>query len=172
MKENILPLAIDFAKGAHYSTGHFYDKIHPYSYHLKMVYDFGVKYQHLLLDDYERNIALSTCWTHDVIEDCRMTYNDVKEVLGVEIAEVTYALTNEKGKSRKQRANDKYYEGIRNTPLATFVKLCDRLANVSYSKQQGSSMLDAYRKDQEYFTAQLYDAEFDVMFSELNDLLK
>ena len=101
-----------------------------------------------------------------------MTYNDVKEVLGVEIAEVTYALTNEKGKSRKQRANDKYYEGIRNTPLATFVKLCDRLANVSYSKQQGSSMLDAYRKDQEYFTAQLYDAEFDVMFSELNDLLK
>ena len=103
-----------------------------------------------------------------------MTYNDIREALGGPIAEITYALTNEKGRNRKERANEKYYEGIRNTPYATFVKLCDRLANVTYSKQQGSSMLDAYRKDQAFFEEQLLNgrnANYQPMVDEMRELL-
>ena len=48
-------------------------------------------------------------------------------------AEIVYALTNEKGRTRAERANERYYEGIRQTPYAPFVKLCDRLANVTYA---------------------------------------
>ena len=52
-----------------------------------------------------------------------------------------------KGKNRKERANDKYYEGIRNTDGAIFVKLCDRIANVQYSKMTKSRMFEMYKKE-------------------------
>jgi (p)ppGpp synthase/HD superfamily hydrolase len=100
--------------------------------------------------------------------------------LGVTVAEITYALTNEKGKNRKERANAKYYKGIRETPYATFIKLCDRLANVSYSKSVNSKMIEAYQKEQGGFECQLrYYDEFEacdddmyaVMWAELNEML-
>jgi (p)ppGpp synthase/HD superfamily hydrolase len=97
-------------------------------------------------------------WGHDLIEDCRVSYNDVKEQLGQEAADIIYAVTNEKGKNRKERANDKYYEGIRNTPGAVFVKLCDRIANVQYSKMTKSRMFEMYKKENDEFIVKLgYD---------------
>ncbi|WP_298473442.1 hypothetical protein [uncultured Maribacter sp.] len=62
------------------------------------------------------------CWVHDIIEDARETYIDVLENTNVTIAELAYALTNEKGRTRKERANDAYYRGIQKTPNASFVK--------------------------------------------------
>jgi len=94
-------------------------------------------------------------WGHDLIEDCRVSYNDVKEQLGQEAADIIYAVTNEKGKNRKERANDKYYEGIRNTPGAVFVKLCDRIANVQYSKMTKSRMFEMYKKENDDFIVRL-----------------
>jgi hypothetical protein len=47
--------------------------------------------------------------------------------------EIVYALTNDKGRSRTERAGDHYYQGIRETPYAPFLKLSDRLANITYS---------------------------------------
>jgi hypothetical protein len=79
----------------------------------------------------------------------------VKNHLGQEAADIIYALTNEKGKNRKERANDKYYEGIRNTPGAVFVKLCDRIANVQYSKMTGSRMFEMYKKENINFMVSL-----------------
>jgi hypothetical protein len=79
----------------------------------------------------------------------------VKEHLGQEAADIIYALTNEKGKNRKERANDKYYEGIKNTPGAVFVKLCDRIANVQYSKMTGSRMFEMYKKENDEFVTKL-----------------
>jgi hypothetical protein len=78
---------------------------------------------------------------HDSIEDARQSYNDILKVArsllteeqALMATEIVYALTNEKGRTRAERANDKYYAGIRQTPYAPFVKLCDRLANVSFS---------------------------------------
>ena len=95
------------------------------------------------------------CWGHDLIEDTRVSYNDVKEQLGESAADIIYSLTNEKGKNRKERANDKYYEGIRNTPGGVFVKLCDRIANVQYSKMTGSRMFEMYKKENLEFTKAL-----------------
>jgi (p)ppGpp synthase/HD superfamily hydrolase len=85
----------------------------------------------------------------------RVSYNDVKDALGQEVADIVYAVTNEKGKNRKERANDKYYEGIRNTPGAVFVKLCDRIANVQYSKMTGSRMFEMYKKENINFMIKL-----------------
>jgi (p)ppGpp synthase/HD superfamily hydrolase len=146
----------------HSSTNHMYDAYLPYEFHLRMVVKVAEQFLHLISDGPilkpSHNTILMAAWGHDLIEDTRTSYNDVKEILGDEVADIVYALTNEKGKNRKQRANDKYYEGIRNTKGAVFVKLCDRIANVQYSKMTESRMFEMYKKENHDFMDQLgYD---------------
>ena len=102
-----------------------------------------------------REAVMIAVWGHDLIEDARVSYNDVKSNLGPEAADIIYAVTNEKGKNRSERANAKYYEGIRNTPGAVFVKLCDRIANVQYSKLTKSRMFEMYKEENVSFGMQL-----------------
>jgi (p)ppGpp synthase/HD superfamily hydrolase len=159
----------------HRSTNHMYDVYLPYEFHLRMVNNVFRDFCHLL--DYTKDYftgedfvsmgrgqitLIEACsrasWGHDLIEDCRVSYNDVKANLGQEAANIIYAVTNDKGKSRGERAGDKYYEGIRNTPGAVFVKLCDRIANVQYSKMTKSRMFEMYKKENDNFIIQLgYD---------------
>lgn len=167
--KKIVVTAMEYAVSCHAETNHTYDG-QPYVIHLRMVLNFCEKYQSLLNPD-EHDFALAGAFVHDVIEDCRQTYNDVKEACGIEVAEIAYALTNEKGKNRKERANSKYYEGIRNTPCAQFVKICDRLANATYSKQMGSRMIEAYRKEMPNFKNELYSEQYKEMFDELESIL-
>ena len=154
-----------FAFKSHSSTNHKYDGL-PYKVHLRLVIEVAKKYIHLIPED-KRAIVIAACWCHDVIEDCRLTYNDVKETLGVEVADIVYALTNDKGKNRKQRAGENYYKGIRETEFGTFVKLCDRFANLNYSTLIGSRMSDMYKKEMPHFIKSVYDSKYDVMFEDL-----
>ena len=155
----------------HRNTNHFYDTYLPYEFHLRMVNQVAQDFRHLLDDtkDYYTGepiinpiiqvslvkACMLATWGHDLIEDTRVSYNDVKEQLGQEAADIIYAVTNEKGKTRKERANEMYYEGIRNTPGAVFVKLCDRIANVQYSKMTGSRMFEMYKKENRSFVRSL-----------------
>ena len=160
---------IQFCVEQHKSTNHMYDTYLPYKFHLRMVANVAEDFKHLLddkvdyytgkVETYKRadisvtlqEACLIAAWGHDLIEDTRVSYNDVKSHLGQEAADIIYAVTNEKGKNRKERANEKYYEGIRNTPGAVFVKLCDRIANVQYSKMTKSRMYEMYKKENEHF---------------------
>lgn len=162
--------AKQFAFKAHKDVNQFYGD-RPYSYHLKMVAAFGEMFIHLIPED-KRDVVISACYCHDLIEDARMTYNDIKQVLGEEVAEIVYALTNEKGRTRKERANDKYYQGIRETPFASFVKCCDRIANVTNSKNEGSRMFKMYEKENPEFVEKIYDGTYKEMFNYLNELFK
>ncbi len=167
----------------HSSTNHFYDKYLPYEFHLRMVAHVAKQNIKLIemscegdIESWVEDITLAA-FGHDLIEDTRVSYNDVKEVLGYTAAEIIYAVTNEKGKNRKERGNDKYYEGIRNTPGAVFVKLCDRIANVQYSKMTGSRMFEMYRKENPLFMVSLGKLksekhELDTMFDYLTNLFE
>ena len=169
MEKNIIDICREYACQKHLEVNQSYnDK--PYSFHLRMVYDYAVKYQHLLPKDFVE-LVLASAWVHDLIEDARETYNDVYKATNRFIAEIAYACTNEKGKNREERANAKYYSGIRNTPYATFIKICDRLANARYSKESGSSMFKKYKKELEHFKEELYTSEYDSMWVELENLL-
>ncbi len=159
-----------YSVSVHAETNHLYDNS-PYSIHLKMVVLYAVKYLELM-PKYKHLTIIQSSWLHDTIEDCRVTYNDLKNEFSEEVAEVVYALSNEKGKSRKERANDKYYLGIQTTPCATFVKICDRLANVKYSKDKGSRMFDVYKKENDAFQNKLWSQRFSTMFNELSELLR
>jgi (p)ppGpp synthase/HD superfamily hydrolase len=140
---------IAFAIQSHASVNQEYDGL-PYSVHLSMVFSQAMKFiDHI--PQHRRNDVLNAVWLHDTIEDCRLTYNDILKVSNKEVAELVYALTNEKGKIRDERANEKYYKGICETQFAVFIKLCDRLANVIYSKDTNSRMFDVYKKENKKF---------------------
>ena len=160
----------------HKQTNHMYDTYLPYEFHLRMVGTVALEYGHLLEMKLLNDVILAA-YGHDLIEDTRVSYNDVKSVLGPVAADIIYAVTNEKGKNRKERANERYYEGIRNTSGAVFVKLCDRIANVQYSKMTKSRMFEMYKKENDEFMVSLgFDDTnqhpYFKMFSYLVELLK
>lgn len=164
-------LCRDYAVQRHKSTNHLYDN-HPYSYHLEMVVAAAENFIHLIEPGY-RDRVLGTCWAHDVIEDTRATYNDVKEALGTEVADMVYALTNEKGRTRSERANAQYYAGIRENYWAIFVKCCDRIANMQYSLSKSQNgMIATYRKEYAHFKLMLIHPDFKELFDYLDTFMQ
>lgn len=157
----------DLAAKAHEDTNHRYDKEgknHPYIYHLDMVVEVAREFKHLIPEKDYFDVETGL-YFHDAIEDARLTYNDVyKLTKSLIAANIAYALTNEKGKTREERANDKYYDGIMDTEYAPFGKVCDRIANMRYGKQEGSSMLQTYIKEYPDFKKKLYDERYKEMF--------
>lgn len=165
---------IDWIFSKHESTNHKYDDYLPYRFHLEMVAGIGRKFKHLVEEILWVDVEIAL-FGHDLIEDARVTYNDVRDVLGVRSADLIYALTNEKGKTREERANTKYYEGIRDEKYGVFVKLCDRIANVQYSKMTQSRMFDLYGKENPKFEKMLgrhTDSRYlEPMFQYLENIL-
>ena len=148
----------------HQSVNQIYGDNLPYGYHLDMVVEGIREYGHLVCAVEDDVLPLFFAgFFHDSIEDARLTYNDVmrqaRNVLTEEQAlmatEVVYALTNDKGRTRAERAGEKYYKGIRETPYAPFVKLCDRLANVAYScsenEGENNRMKGIYKDEMGHF---------------------
>ena len=148
----------------HKSVNQTYGDDLPYGYHLDMVVQGIRDYGHLVCVREDDVLPLFFGgYYHDSMEDARMTYNDVKKVAGSMLTEeqalmateIVYALTNDKGRSRAERAGEKYYQGIRETPYAPFVKLCDRLANITYSctsdGNKGTRMKEIYKGEMPHF---------------------
>ena len=90
-----------YAIKAHKEVNHKYDG-QPYEVHLKMCSDIGGMFIKLIPES-EIERVFAAIWLHDTIEDCRKTYNDIKKEFGSIVADIVYACTNEKGKTRKER---------------------------------------------------------------------
>lgn len=90
---------------------------------------------------------LATAHGHDLIEDARMSYNDVLSLLGKVPADAILALSEYPGKTRDERHNALYWEGILDNPLAAYIKLCDIIANVSWGMLFGGDMVRKYAKE-------------------------
>lgn len=164
----VLDKAKEYAIEKHNAVNQKYDGF-SYQYHLELVFETALLFIHLIPSD-EQDEVLAGCWVHDVLEDTHETYNDLKKVLGETVAEYSYALQNNKGRTRSERANDAYYDGIRSYKHSTFIKLCDRIANVTYSMMKGSSMYKKYKKEQEHFYDQLYDGRYQELWDHLETL--
>ena len=98
----------------------------PYMYHLKKVSDVALD-----LNFTDESILMG-CLLHDIIEDTEVSYKDIKDNFGEEVAEIVYCVTDELGRSRKERKS-KTYKKIRNNPKSIVVKLCDRISNITES---------------------------------------
>lgn len=165
--KDIVRKAYEYAVKCHTDTNHTYNG-EPYEVHLTDAANIANKFKQLL-PEAKQSLAVAATWPHDVIEDCRETYNDVKEALGEEIADIVYACSNEKGKTRKARANDKFYAELVANPLAVFVKLCDRIANVEYSKKNSSHMFATYYKENDKFVHRLKGHGEDFIDEDIKD---
>ena len=173
-----------------------YDHVLPYGFHLKMVASFVSRYGYLVAESEADILVLyGSAYLHDTIEDARMTYNDIvkfiddfrvgslvlpeeiKRKLEEQVPEIVYALTNEKGRNRKERANETYYKGIRDTRFASFIKMCDRLANIQYTMMFvfPNRMLEVYRREYPEFIRSISEGSVtpipDVMKKEAEWLL-
>ena len=162
-----------------------YDKTLPYSFHLMAVLAQAEKYRDLIPSS-DWYIMRISAVGHDLIEDARMTYNDVKALTincvearyggyvshNIEIADVIYACTEEKGKNRFERHSQKFFDELKVNRLAVFIKLCDIMANVLYSMLKNSSMYEKYKEEFPNLKQQLYvPGEYDKLWEDLEKLL-
>jgi (p)ppGpp synthase/HD superfamily hydrolase len=124
----------------------------PYSFHLEA----AVK----VARDFELSDAvIAGCWLHDTMEDCDVSFNEVSETFGRTIADIVFAVTDEPGKDRADRKH-KTYPKILKIEEALQVKLCDRIANVSYSVELNSvKHIDKYRQEHVEFRNVLYSPD-------------
>lgn len=108
----------------------------PYSIHLDMVVDVIVRYKYLLDDECHDDIMASG-FLHDCVEDTDTTPKTLKHFFNERIAEIVYRVSNERGWEKKEILF-KTLPKIWQCELATFVKMCDRIANGTNSKNGDS----------------------------------
>ena len=147
-----------------------YDGNQPYSNHLKFVEAQAKKFSHLLSEG-DRSLVYLGAIGHDLLEDARVSYNDILARAGYQVAEIIFLCTENKGRSRDERHNQDFYTMLGSNPLAVYVKLCDIIANVTYSLLTGSSMIEKYRKENSKTYDYLYLKKYDEMFVYLKKLL-
>lgn len=162
----------------HESVNQTYDDNLSYGFHLDMVADSVYKYGHEICAGKNDVLPLMFgAYYHDSIEDARLTYNDVTKIAKQYMdenqayiaAEIVYALTNDKGRTRTERAGEKYYQGIRETPYAPFMKLADRLANITYSfthsNESNIHMKEVYQKELPHFLEAIDAKQYDIRYA-------
>lgn len=155
----------------------------PYSFHLKAVRAQGEKFIGLIEGSVsirdgdficlKQDVVKMALDGHDLIEDGRQTYNDLIElgnkhtgyrIIGTMFADIVYAVTDEKGKTRKERKSDKYYQELSENKLAVFVKLSDIAANTLFSKLTGNSMYMMYKREFKHFKEKCYVEDYKEFF--------
>jgi (p)ppGpp synthase/HD superfamily hydrolase len=144
-----LEKALLVAEKAHNNQS--YD-IFPYVYHVKQVVRISREFYK---DDEVVQVA---CALHDTLEDTSLSYSDLKKTFGETVAEIVYNVTDELGRTRKER-KEKTYPKIKSDWKSVAVKLCDRIANVEHSKEFNQDMFNMYKKERASFCAELYSSD-------------
>jgi (p)ppGpp synthase/HD superfamily hydrolase len=150
-----------------------YGEDQPYMIHLLDVVNALIEFGH---DD---PVILAAAWLHDIIEDTPVNYYFVQDAVGARVAEIVFALTDELGRSRKDRKKltiPKLCEYTDNNgDGALTVKLADWIANVRECYRGDPKKLQMYQKDWEEFVTTLRnlddDGNLEPMWEELEQLL-
>lgn len=176
--ELIMKMFMD-AHTVHANVNQLYDETLPYSYHLNQVGMVAAKFGHFIVNDEDDiKVMMFAAFFHDAIEDARLTYNDIvkkakaymNDESAVLSAELVYALTNEKGKNRAERENDKYFDDMKKIYGAPFIKFCDRIANMKHARATKSSLFKKYKKELPGFIARIGDYVPEEMVEELKEI--
>lgn len=138
---------------------------YPYVVHLGFVNHYVNKYKHLLSNEEEKATAVTSGWLHDTIEDCDgVNYEKIKYEFGEEVASTVQSLTNVDGIYNLAE--------LKNNKTAFFVKLCDRLANVSFLQINYKEKAHIKYAEQFEEISNNSPEEFREMVLELGKLLK
>lgn len=114
---------------------------HDYIYHLEKVNivlkRFGCKDQEVL----------SAAYLHDALEDTPIKKKYIEEFLNKEVADLVFAVTDERGDNRKERKLKTLPKIKAAGQRATQLKLADIIANVEYGISVQSDMVRMYSKE-------------------------
>ena len=143
-----------------------------YTIHLQTVANFGKYFRHLLQistdQAYEVEAAL---WLHDTIEDCGINYQKIKTLFNENVAEYVWSVTGF-GRNRVER-NASVEERIKGKIIPTYIKLCDKLANMVFSKylDSNSGMYEKYVAEWSSFKEKYYLPDLKEMFDYVDNLI-
>lgn len=139
----------------------------PFEKHLKMV----VKETRFWTLPHSCTLA---AWLHDTIEDTELEYSDIKQVFGEIVADLVEAVTNGPGNNRKERHEKTYPKILKEGTFAIALKLCDRISNVRFSRENGDQgLLKMYKKEHPGFKKVLKrEGELETMWEYLDALIE
>lgn len=111
----------------------------PYMAHIEDV----VRRVKQITDDPE---IICAAYLHDTVEDTDVTYGDIQQQFGDNVAAMVWAVTGIGANRAEKMANA--IEKIAHTPGADFVKSADRLSNAAASKAEKKMKLYQRYKDE------------------------
>lgn len=119
------------------------------------------------------NDIIVACILHDIIEDTSASYKNIHDKFNTTIADIVYSVTCELGKTRRERKENTYPK-IRKSDDAILVKICDRIANIRFSKGSSESKLSMYLKESKEFFANVISdrINYNLKISNANSLLE
>ena len=137
-----------FARKAHENANCLYDG-KSYSIHLTDVEDSVDKYETVFLHYKDYYVARKGASGHDLIEDAKLTFNDIKKASNRRVAQVILAVTDVHEENRLLRHLFTMGKTVKDY-VAIILKMADIRANGLYSKTHGSSMYKKYLAEYAY----------------------
>jgi (p)ppGpp synthase/HD superfamily hydrolase len=130
-------------------------------------------------DSLSRHVIIRAAgFLHDTIEDTRISYNELREIVksklsllfrgqlnsvechdnATKVVEIVFACTDVRGRTREERHGGEYWSLLLSKEDNVLVKLADRFANSKYSLQTKSSMLKKYKTEFPEFSNKIMEA--------------
>lgn len=96
------------------------------------------------------DILIMCAYLHDTLEDTKTTYYDLIDRFGIQVASIVLELTTDED-LKKEIGKEKYlkYKMKNMSSWALVIKLCDRLDNITDSKNTNKEFRDKYEKETE-----------------------
>ena len=106
-------------------------------------------YQDIFLYPIDAEITKAAAYGHDLQEDAKQTFNDIKFIIGIEAARVVLRVTDVPAENRLMKhllTMGKTVEDYR----AIILKMADIWSNATFSKTSGGSMYGKYVEEYKY----------------------
>ena len=124
MSNQLPELASAFARKAHEGQTRKYTG-DPYYSHVERV-------AALVAEHADRQELIAAAFLHDTIEDCGVSYEEIAQQFGYDVADIVQALTNDEERKNKMGKVSYMIDKLTNmNPDALLVKLCDTLNNMT-----------------------------------------
>lgn len=120
-----------------------------YMIHIYLVSDYFVINERVFKNIEDAQNVSDAIFTHDLIEDAKQTYNNILDVCGKDVADITLAVTDVPAENRLMRHLLTMPKTVKDY-RAIILKMCDMCANAHYSKDSGSSMFKKYVEEYKY----------------------
>ena len=108
----------------------------------------------------QNSTIIAAAYLHDTIEDGNVSYSFLKKLIGEEVTNIVFRVTDERGNNRREKHEKTYKPKIQNHYGPTIIKLSDRLANIEANTNHQKMLM--YIKEHKYFIENI-SPEFDVI---------